>query len=260
MPQKPPPITLAISGHDPTGGAGSQADIEAIRAMGSFPATLVTCLTTQNSRNVRAIHPQPASQLMEQLEYLLDDMPVAAIKIGLLGDAQIASALAERLQDFDIPIVLDPILAAGGGKQLAGCDLQSVIREHLLPLTCLLTPNAPEARRLSGMPSLDKAAAELLTRGCRNLLITGAHEDEPEVINRLYQADSPNREYAWPRLAGSYHGSGCTLAAAAAALLARGVALEQAVEQAQAFTWNSLSRAFRPGHGQWIPDRSGAGS
>jgi hydroxymethylpyrimidine/phosphomethylpyrimidine kinase len=251
-----PPIVLSISGHDPSGGAGIQADIEAITALGCKAATVVTCLTVQDTVDVRRIAPLSPELVEAQLQTLLNDIKVRVIKIGLLGDAAVADTLAAVLRGHpEIPVILDPVLAAGGGRELAARDLIRSIRGNLLPQTHLITPNAPEARRLTDRPSLEECARDLLQCGCKAVLITGTHEQEPEVTNLLYRKDREPLHSTWARLEGSYHGSGCTLASSIAALLAKGLTLEQAVLKGQEYTWNTLSFATAPGKGQSLPDR-----
>lgn len=247
------PTVLFIGGHDPSGGAGIQADIETAQALGCRAASLVTCLTTQDSRNVRALHPQPAEDLLSQLDCLLADIRPQAIKIGLLGSAQVILSLAERLATPGVPLVLDPVLAASGGQRLADERLVTAIRRHLLPLTTLLTPNRAEARRLAMTAEPDTAARELRCLGAGAVLLTGADEARgDQVINRLFH-ETGEQDFNWPRLPHSYHGSGCTLAAACACGLARCGDLVSVTEQAQAWTWQALAHAEHPGHGQWLP-------
>jgi hydroxymethylpyrimidine/phosphomethylpyrimidine kinase len=256
MSEEQTPIILSISGHDPVGGAGIQADIEAIVANKCQAATVITCLTVQDTLDVWRLQPVEPELLEQEARAVLDDLPVAAIKIGLMGSEEIVTTIADLLKEFPgIPVILDPVLAAGGGMELAGRALEQEIRDQLLPLVTLITPNSPEARRLSGEEELELCGRELLALGCGNVLITGAHEKGAEVENRLYKMDGSIQNWSWPRLGESYHGSGCTLASAAAALLARGLPLVEALEQAQAYTWKSLYHARRPGRGQALPDR-----
>lgn len=250
-----PPIVLCLSGHDPTGGAGIQADIETLGRLGAHPVTVVTALTIQDTVDVRRILPQRPEDLLEQARVLVADLPVAAVKIGLLGSPELVTAVAELLSEIGpVPVVLDPILAAGGGRELATTGLIAALREYLLGCTTVLTPNTPEAFRLTGHTEADRAAAALLATGCRNVLLTGGHEAGDQVVNRWYSAAGVKRT-AWPRLPGVYHGSGCTLAAAVAAGLARGEPVATAIAEAQRFTHAALSRAHRFGHGQWLPER-----
>lgn len=252
-----PPVVLCLSGHDPTGGAGIQADIETVIRLGCHPCTVVTALTVQDTRNVARILPQAAQDFLEQALALLDDIPVAAVKIGLLGSTGIARAVAEVLDRAGtVPVVLDPILAAGGGRDLADRELIAEVRHRLIARATIVTPNTPEARRLTGEENPDAAAARILSLGCSNVLLTGGHEDDPEVVNRWYSAAGIESR-RWPRLPGSYHGSGCTLAAAVAAGLARGLPIGEAIGEAQRFTFEALDRGMRLGKGQFLPNRAG---
>jgi hydroxymethylpyrimidine/phosphomethylpyrimidine kinase len=251
-----PPLVLAVGGHDPSGGAGIQADIETLAANGCRALSVITALTTQNTCGVRRMLPQPAQQVVEQIRLLMEESGVSAIKIGLLGSAATAIALAELLNDYpDIPVILDPVLASGSGTALADGTLPLVLQETLFPCCTLATPNSDEARRLSGEQELDECAARLIHSGCASVLITGTHEAEEQVTNRLYSLGGLLQSWHWPRLSGSYHGSGCTLASAIAAGLARGRSLPEAAEQAQHYTWNTLENALSTGRCQYTPDR-----
>ena len=154
---------------------------------------------------------------------------------------------------------LDPVLASGRGDELATEEMGHALRELLLPQTTILTPNSMEARRLADLddeePSLHMCAARLIEAGCEYVLVTGTHEATPQVVNTLYGKSGVVRSDTWPRLPNQYHGSGCTLASAIAAMLANGLALPEAVREAQGYTWHALERAYRPGMGQHLPDR-----
>ena len=250
-----PPVVLCLAGHDPTGGAGLQADIEILRRLGCHPATVVTSLTAQDTCNVRRVYPQAPEAFLEQARLVIADLPVAAIKIGLLGSAAIADAVAELIDAAgDLPVVLDPILAAGGGHPLAGETLLQALRSHLIPRATVITPNTPEARRLSGAEAPDACAAALLAMGCPNVLLTGAHEDGEAVVNRWY-GEQGRVDQHWLRLPQTYHGSGCTLAAALAGALAQGLPMAETVKRAQRLTWESLRDGYALGRGQWLPRR-----
>lgn len=255
------PLVLAVGGHDPSGGAGIQADIEALAANGAHAVTLVTCLTLQDSCDVRELHPLSPGLLTEQAELLLADSQVAAVKIGLLGSSEMVAAVAGILRKLPtVPCVLDPVLAAGGGNELAGSKLVEGIRRDLLPLCNLLTPNTTEAIRLSGLAAdaEPQACAErLLTAGCEAVLTTGTHDQQTsdKVIHRLFHSAEPVFNSEWPRLPGEYHGSGCTLASAIAAGLAAGTPLQRAVELGLDYTWQSLNAAFNSGRCQATPER-----
>ena len=250
------PVVLAVSGHDPSGGAGIQADIEAIASFGCHVCTLITSLTVQDTVNVRQVIPQDPKSFKSQARTLLRDIDVDVLKIGLLGNAEIVHALKEIVDEFKIKrLVLDPILRAGGGSPLADEDLLVAMREELLPLTTILTPNVYEALKIAGTTDITLAAETLQSFGCRNVLVTGADIEGEEVINRWYASNGLTKKWVWPKLPGSFHGSGCTLAAAIAANLALGRDLEVALGAAQTFTFRALQGAHLPGGGQWVPQR-----
>jgi hydroxymethylpyrimidine/phosphomethylpyrimidine kinase len=252
------PRILCIGGHDPSGGAGVQADIETVAALGGQALTLLTALTEQDTHDIRAVLPTPAEFFRAQATTLLDDIRPDAVKVGLIGAEALFPVLRGLLERFDGPVVLDPVLAAGGGHELDSGGLARLIREQLLPLCTLVTPNRAEARRLAGLDDPERAALELLRAGARAVLLTGADEARGDTVeNRLLSARDAARSFSWPRLPGRYHGSGCTLASACATRLALGDSLADAAERAQAFTWRALERATRPGGGQWLPRRIG---
>lgn len=258
-----PPIVLTFGATDPSGGAGLQADILTIASMGCHPLSVVTAITVQDTGGVDDILPIDAEWVSDQARAVLEDMPVAAFKIGLLGSVENIAAIAEVISDYpDIPLVFDPVLASGRGDELADEDMLDALRELLLPQTTILTPNSIEARRLiqdedndEDNPDLAECAKRIVQLGCEYVLVTGTHEHTPKVINTLYGENGVVRSDSWARLSGIYHGSGCTLASAIASLLANGLSMNEAVKEAQEFTWQALQYAFRPGMGQHIPDR-----
>lgn len=258
-----PPIVLTFAASDPSAGAGMQADILTIASMGCHPLTVVTAITVQDTSGVDDVQSIDPELVMNQARTVLEDMPVAAFKIGLLGSVENIAVIAEIISDYpDIPLVFDPVLSSGRGDELANEDMLDAMRELLLPQTTILTPNSLEARRLiqdedndEDNPDLNECAKRIIQLGCEYVLITGTHENTPKVINSLYGERGLLRSDNWPRLPGIYHGSGCTLASAIAALLANGLPMEDAVREAQEYTWESLKYGFRPGMGQHIPDR-----
>ena len=273
-----PSIVLVFAGSDPSGGAGLQADLLTLASLGCHGLSVITALTVQDTERVAAVDPVDAAWVEDQARHLLEDMRVDAFKIGLLGSVENVAVIAEIVSDYpDIPLILDPVLAAGNGDDLASAEIISAMRELLIPQTTVLTPNSIEARRLIARdvddehPALEVCAERLLLLGTEYVLITGTHENAQQVVNNLY-GPLPGREPsdedaavehavglvrsdAWSRLSGSYHGSGCTLASAIAALIANGETIPEAVRAAQDYTWNALKAGFRPGMGQFIPDR-----
>lgn len=254
------PVVMVLAGHDPTGGAGIQADIEAIRHQGAWPATLITCLTQQDTHNVTRLWPQSADALLAQGASLIEDMAPDAVKIGLIGDEALVPVIIDLLAQLpaQTPVVLDPILAAGGGKNMGSEALLEAIRQQLVPKSTVITPNIPELAKLSpGQPHEAAQSQHLLSRGCQAVLATGTHSDTPGVKNILYQAHEPPIVYRWPRLPHEYHGSGCTLSAALTARLAAGDDLHTACTTAQDYTWLALEQGLMLGKGQHLPLRHG---
>ena len=245
----PPPLVLSFAATDPTGGAGLQADVLTLAALGCHPLSVATAITVQDTHGVARVQALDAQLVAEQAVHLLAELPVAAFKIGVVASAANAQAIGAVLAAHPrVPVVLDPVLASGRGDVLADHAVLEALRVHLLPRTSVLTPNTLEVRALGGV-------AACLARGCRYVLVTGTHADTPEVVNTLYGAAGVVREDRWPRLPASYHGSGCTLASAIAARLAHGDAVPEAARAAQDYTWHALERGFRPASGQHLPRR-----
>ncbi len=268
----PPPMVLVFAASDPTGGAGIQADLLTVASLGCHPLSVITALTVQDTAGVDALMAVDAGWVADQARALLEDMPVAAFKLGLLGSVEAIAAIAEIVSDYpDVPLVFDPVLASGRGDQLADEGMVDAMIDLLLPRTTIITPNSMEARRLvleedaddaeggegdaGDSPTLAECARRLVAAGAEHVLVTGTHENTPKVVNTLYGPRGRMREDAWDRLPGSYHGSGCTLASAIAANLAQGVDVEAAVRDAQDYTWRALAAGYRPGMGQYLPDR-----
>ena len=252
------PRILCIGGLDPTGGAGVQADIETVAALGGQAMTLVTALTVQDTRDIHAIHPTPIDFFKDQLAVLMRDIRPDAVKIGLIGSIELVPLLHGLLQAFEGPVVLDPVLAAGGGYDLDRGEIAALIADQLLQSATLITPNRAEARLLSGQRDTAGAAGALLRTGVGAVLLTGADEASGNLVeNQLFTADGRVEAFDWPRLARQYHGSGCTLATACATQLALGDDLRHATLKAQRFAWHALERGAPAGAGQWLPRRLG---
>ncbi len=251
-----PPLVLTFAATDPTSGAGLQADLLTLAALGCHPLSVVTALTAQDTSGVARVLAMEPGWITEQATRVLDDMAVAAFKAGVLGSAANVRAVSEIVAAHaDVPFVVDPVLASGRGDRLADEDAIEALRESILPRTTVLTPNSIEARRLAGERDLAACARALADHGCEYVLITGTHEAGSEVVNTLFDEGGMVREDRWPRLPHDYHGSGCTLASAIAAYLARGLEPAQAVGEAQRFTWHTLAAAFAAGGGQLLPNR-----
>jgi hydroxymethylpyrimidine/phosphomethylpyrimidine kinase len=252
------PIVLCFSGLDSTGGAGIQADIETLLSLGCHCAPVITSLTVQNTSNVQSVQPVEAALLVQQARAVLEDMQVSCVKIGLVNSIETLEVLHTLLTDYpNLPVVVDPVMKAGGGYVFSDDDVRDAYRNLLLPLTTLLTPNLDELQLLA--PSADNHAAmaqELIDLGCAHVLLTGTHAPTDAVENSLFGGHENTMLFTWPRLENQYHGSGCTLAAACAAFLAHGGPLVEAVKSAQRFTWEALNKGQRLGFGQLLPNRS----
>jgi hydroxymethylpyrimidine/phosphomethylpyrimidine kinase len=253
---------LTIAASDPSGGAGVQADLLTLASMGCHPLSAITALTVQDTAGIEGVLAIDSDWVADQARCLLEDMRVDAIKIGVLGSVENIAAIAEIVSDYpNVPLVLDPVLASGRGDELASDAMIHAMIELLLPHATIVTPNSIEARRLAesddddGEPTLAQCAEQLIESGCEHVLITGTHEATPQVVNTLYAKRGVVRVDTWARLSGTYHGSGCTLASAIAAMLANGIELPEAVREAQEYTWQTLAKAYRPGMGQLVPDR-----
>lgn len=260
-----PPSVMTFAATDPSSGAGLQADILTFASIGCHPLSVVTGITVQDTVGVENMMTFDADWIDEQARTILEDMQVMAFKIGMIGSVENVAVIAEIVADYpDVPLLIDPVLSSGRGDELANDNVQEAMLDLLIPQATLITPNSIEARRLAFYnddsdeaenASLDESALRLLDIGSEYVLITGTHERTAEVTNTLYGADGLIKAYNWERLPGSYHGSGCTLTSAIAACIAHGLSMEEAILEAQEYTWKTLKSGFRPGMGQYIPDR-----
>lgn len=247
---------LCLSGLDPGGGAGLHADITTLAVLGVHCLGLVTALTVQDSRDVRRVEPVDPALFGQQLDCLLADCRPAAIKLGLIASPALFPAIAAAITRLAVPVVLDPLLRAGGGAELTTEGYAAALRRQLLPLATVATPNAAEARRLAPeAATLDAAGAALVAAGCAHLLVTGGDEPGAAVVNSLHRATTLPHRYHWPRLPETFHGAGCTLAAAIAGRLALGDTPEAAIEAGQRWTQDALARAYAVGGGRRVPGR-----
>lgn len=253
----PVPVVMVFSGNDPSGGAGIQADIEALISHGCHTTPVITTLTIQDTQDVIGYTPLDGGLIAEQARAVLEDMPISVFKLGLLPSTDAVEAVHSILHDYpEIPVVMDPVLASGGGTMIADEDIIEAMTVLLLPQTTVLTPNSREARLLAPeADSLDACAMALLEKGSEFVLITGTHENTPHVENRLYTNNRLLETFSWDRLEGSFHGSGCTLASSIAGLLAQGLEPFSAIHEAQEYTWQALAAGYRIGMGQQIPNR-----
>jgi hydroxymethylpyrimidine/phosphomethylpyrimidine kinase len=253
----PVPVVMVFSGNDPSGGAGIQADIEALISHGCHTAPVITALTIQDTQDVIGYTPLDGGLIVEQARAVLEDMPISAFKLGLLASTEAVEAIHSILRDYpEIPVIMDPVLTSGSGTVITEDDVIDAMHEMLLPQVTVLTPNSREARALAPeADTLDACAMALLAQGAEFVLITGTHENTPNVVNTLYANNRVMDSFTWDRLEGSFHGSGCTLAASIAGLLAQGLEPFTAIHEAQEYTWQTLAEGYRIGMGQRIPNR-----
>jgi hydroxymethylpyrimidine/phosphomethylpyrimidine kinase len=246
---------LIVAGSDSGGGAGIQADIKAVTAMGAFAMTAITALTAQNTEGVHGVLPIPASFLRQQMHVVLDDLGADAVKTGMLADSATIEAVAEGLAEDapDVPLVLDPVMVAKGGHPLIADPAVATLERLLLPRALVITPNIPEAERLSGRAIRDVAAMRdagraLRDKGVRAVLLKGGHLED-EVLTDLLVTAEGAEEFQGPRIATRHtHGTGCTLASALAAGIAQGMALRDAVIRARLYVAAAIAAA--PGYGR----------
>jgi hydroxymethylpyrimidine/phosphomethylpyrimidine kinase len=246
---------LIVAGSDSGGGAGIQADLKAVTMLGGFGMTAVTALTAQNTQGVFGIHPVPPDFVIQQMRVVLDDIGADVIKIGMLGSAEIAEAVADFLETVpDIAVVLDPVMISTSGSALLDPPGMLAMKQRLLPRAAVVTPNLHEAETLTGRPvstlaDMETVAADLLEAGAGGVLIKGGHLEGNELIDLLI-ASGVRVEFRHPRIDTRHtHGTGCTLASAIAALLAQGLSLPQAVEIGCAYTQAAIRGAPSLGKG-----------
>ncbi|MGY1521553.1 bifunctional hydroxymethylpyrimidine kinase/phosphomethylpyrimidine kinase [Luteimonas sp. A482] len=261
----PPISALTIAGSDSGGGAGIQADLKAFAAHGVHGLSAISALTAQHTRGVIAVHVPPVEFLHAQIDACFDDFDIGAVKLGMLATAEVIHAVADALQAHaPRQLVLDPVMVATSGARLLAEDALEAMRTRLLPRADLLTPNIPEAELLAGMKIGNAADAEqalerLLAMGARAVLLKGAHLDEGAQVIDRYRDGATANVFMHPRLPIEGHGTGCTLASAAAAQLCLGLPVAQATAAAVAYVGRALRQGYRPGRGDvYVLDHLGA--
>lgn len=250
------PIVLSIAGSDSSGGAGIQADLKTFSALGVYGATAITAITAQNTLGVVSQMALPPQMVREQIIAVMDDLHPSVVKIGMLSNAEIVNAVAEVLSEYKPKIVLDPVIVSTSGHRLLSVEAQEVIKEKLLPISELVTPNIPEMETLTNMPlssfeEKEKAANYLLSLGAKAVLLKGGHEDGEVKTDVLYskgQQSTDNGQQSLSLVSESIstknvHGTGCTLSSAIAAFLALDYSLEDAVREAKRY----ITEAIRAG-------------
>lgn len=249
---------LSIAGSDSSGGAGIQADLKAFAANGVYGMTVITAVTAQNTRGVKAVRVLDPEIVTAQIDAVFSDIRVDGVKIGMLAETGIICAVARALRRWKPSVlVLDPVMVAKSGHRLLAPEAEESLKNELLPLANLLTPNLPEAERLSGISleagdegDIEKAAQKILTLGPGAVLIKGGHSDNPDSSTDILVDRHGSRYYTAPRLEARHtHGTGCSLSSALAALLARGFSLEQAVLRAKAYINEGITHGLAIGDG-----------
>lgn len=249
---------IAIAGSDSGGGAGIQADLKAMATVGVHGASAITSVTSQNTRGVERVDALPVEGVIAQIDAVLADLDVQAVKTGMLHTPTVVEAVAERLSEEQLPVVVDPVMVATSGDALSEGDLPRALDE-LATQTSLLTPNIQECqmlldREVQSLEQAHEAGHQLRQAGWRNVLVKGGHLDTPEAVDVLVTEDGEAIELAYPRLEGSLHGAGCTYASLIAGLMARGHELEPAVHEARARLHHAIQRAYEPGEGPAVLD------
>ena len=254
MSRNAPPIALTIAGSDSGGGAGIQADLKTFHARGVHGLSVIAAITSQNTRGVTAVHSVPLKHVRSQIAAVFDDFPIGAVKTGMLGSAAVTRLVAKEMRARKPAwLVVDPVMIATSGARLLDTDAVQAMVEELIPLADVLTPNLPEAeallgRKLRTAEDYDQAGEALLALGARSVLLKGGHSDEHDVVDRYYD-DRGAMELRHSRMPIEGHGTGCTLASAMAAELAKGQAPRSAVRRAVAYVHRALERSYRPGGG-----------
>jgi hydroxymethylpyrimidine/phosphomethylpyrimidine kinase len=254
------PIALTVAGSDSSGGAGIQADLKTFTALGVYGASVLTAITAQNTLGVQGVFTLPQGIIAEQMTSVASDLAVVAIKTGMLGDRATVETVAAGLARFQrVPVVVDPVMVATSGDVLLAEDAIDAVRTRLLPLAAIITPNLREAARLLDAPvaaslsDVEEQARRLLAFGAKAVLIKGGHGEGPESVDVLVTAGATQHFTAQRIPTRNTHGTGCTLAAAITAGLAKGEELATAVAIAKDFVWRAIAagkdRAIGRGHG-----------
>ena len=248
-------VALTIAGSDSGGGAGIQADLKTFHAFGVFGTSAITAITAQDTHGVHAVHPVPVDVVRRQIEVITDDLQPGAVKTGMLATAELVEGVARAIRDLELPhYVLDPVMVATSGDRLLDRDAESAVSELLLPLAALVTPNLDEARLLTGREiegedGMREVAELLVSRGARAALVKGGHLEGGEVVDLLVDDEGVRRWRRGKIETTSTHGTGCTLSAAIAACLARGLPLRDAVDRGLDFVHRAIAEAPNLGHG-----------
>ena len=258
--QKSYPIVISIAGSDSSGGAGIQADLKTFSSLGVYGATAITAITAQNTQGVHSQLAIPPQMVHDQIVAVIDDLHPSFIKIGMLSNAKIVHAVAESLSQYSIPIILDPVIVSTSGHRLLSLKAQEVLKEKLLPMSTLITPNIPEMKALTDMPlssfeEKQTAAQHLINYGVKAVLLKGGHEEGNTKTDILFTQSANGIEStlftATTISTLNIHGTGCTLSSAITAFLARGLCLNDAITEAKNYITNAITAGadIKIGHG-----------
>ncbi|MBE9608131.1 bifunctional hydroxymethylpyrimidine kinase/phosphomethylpyrimidine kinase [Chitinilyticum piscinae] len=258
-----PPVVLVFTANDPSGGAGVVADVLTLSSLGCHVLPVITAITVQDTNGVQEFQAIDAEQIDEQARFILEDIRIDAIKVGMVGSVENLAVIAEIASDYpEVPLVLDAQLMVQHQDDLDSEEIAGAMRDLLIPHSTIITPDVRSARMLasddpdeqSDLP-LDVAAQRLLALGCEYVLITGSQDSSSKTGNTLYSSNGRMRNDSWARLPGRFHGAGTTLSAALVGALANGADMNTAVQEAQEYTQQTLANAYRPGMGLLVPDR-----
>jgi hydroxymethylpyrimidine/phosphomethylpyrimidine kinase len=246
------PIAVTIAGSDSSGGAGIQADLKTFAALGVYGASVIAALTAQNTRSVAAVHTVPPDFVAAQMDAVFSDLAVGAVKIGMLGNADVIAAVAAGLERHKpANVVLDPVMVATAGRSLLAPDAIDALRNELLPRASVITPNLPEAAALldaeeaTDEPGMLRQAERLIALGANAVLLKGGHAGGSESTDLLVTATESIRISSARIATRNTHGTGCTLSAALAAGLAKGLGLPEALREAKTYTTAAIAAADR---------------
>ena len=254
-------VAVTIAGSDPSGGAGIQADLKSFSFLGVHGATIVTCVTAQNTQQVKSIHKVPAEIVRDQIDVVFDDFNVQTVKTGMLFDEKIIKGVAEKLNAFDIKLVVDPVMVATSGDALSESTFVHALKTHLLPQTDILTANVPEAEQLSGMSIYSveegkKACRALFDLGPNYVLIKGGHLKGKDAIDLFFDGKQ-HTFFPLPRIPGKKaHGSGCSLSAMITGYLLLGEQPIDAVRKAKTAVWSMIAEGYQVGKGADVLNHS----
>lgn len=243
------PVVLSIAGSDSSGGAGIQADLKTLSSLGVYGATAITAITAQNTEGVHSQLAIPAQMVYDQIVAVIEDIQPAVIKIGMLSNVEVANVVADALTRYALPIILDPVMVSSSGHRLLSIEAQEVVKQRLLPMATLITPNIPEMEALTEMPlsTLDQkyaAASYLISLGAQAILLKGGHEEGATKRDILYINTGAGVDISYHStptvVTKNIHGTGCSLSSAIAAYVARGLGLTEAVEAAKSYIFEAI--------------------